>query len=63
MSRNGINERILEGIRKTSEDDQILNDFLIELIYKEVEHPGWWRELYRKLIEKYSDEWGDENED
>jgi len=63
MGRGGINERILTGIRKSSKDDEIIN-FLIDILYEEAEHSGQWRwkETYKKKIEEYSKEWGENNE-
>jgi len=65
MSSFKINERILEGIRENSEGDEVAESFLIDLIYEEADHPErwWWKETYRKLVDKYSVDWreGDEN--
>jgi len=54
-----INERILESIRENSEGDKVLENFLIDLIYEEANHPGqwWWKDTYRKLIDKYLADW------
>ncbi|MHC1572701.1 MAG: hypothetical protein ACXQTL_08195 [Methanosarcinales archaeon] len=59
-----INERILESIRENSESDKVLENFLIELIYEEANHPGqWhWKETYRKLIDKHLADWGEGDE-
>ncbi len=59
MSNGKINERILKGIRENSKNDDTLSEFLINLIYEEAEHPGqwWWKDDYRKMIEKYSEKW------
>jgi len=66
MSSVKINERILEGITKNSGGDEVIKDFLINLIYEEADHPGqWWRwkDTYKKLIDSCSIDWevGDEN--
>jgi len=63
MRKDGINERILTGIRKSNKDDEIIN-FLIDILYEEAEHSGqwWWKETYKKKIEEYSKEWGENNE-
>jgi len=65
MSSTKINERILEGIRENSGDDKVIEGFLIDLIYEEADHLGqwWWREIYRKQVDKCSADWeeGDEN--
>ena len=64
MSNGKINERIFKSIRENSKNDDTLSEFLINLIYEEAEHPGqwWWKDIYRKQIEKYSEKWGDRNE-
>jgi len=65
MSSVKINERILEGITKNSGGDEVIKDFLINLIYEEADHPGqwWWKDTYKKLIDRFSADWevGDEN--
>jgi hypothetical protein len=65
MSNIKINERILEGIREKSEGDKVIEKFLIDLIYEEADHPGnwWWKETYKKQVDKLSSDWegGDEN--
>jgi hypothetical protein len=64
MSNGKINERILKGIRENCKNDEALSEFLINLIYEEAEHSGqwWWKDIYRKKIEKYSEKWGDSDE-
>lgn len=59
MSDGRINEQILNWIKINSKDDKIIEDFLKDLIYEEVEHTRqWkWKDNYRKKIKKYSDEW------
>ncbi len=65
MSSVKINERILEGITKNSGGDEVIKDFLINLIYGEADHSGqwWWKDAYKKLIDRGSADWkvGDEN--
>lgn len=63
MGKNGINERILTGIKKSNKDDEIIN-FLIDILYEEAEHSGqwWWKETYKKKIKEYSKEWYENNE-
>ncbi|QSQ10292.1 hypothetical protein H0A61_02693 [Koleobacter methoxysyntrophicus] len=60
MSKDRINERIIKGLKKCSEDEDIIN-FLIELFYEETEHAGswWWKDVYRKKIILYSESWGE----
>jgi len=63
MGRGGINERILTGIRESTDDNKLF-DFLKDILFEEAEHPSqwWWKETYKKKIEEYSKEWGDSNE-
>ena len=60
-----INPEILKKVRENSDGDQVVAEFIIELIYEEVEHrPGWWwKRTYRKKVKAYSDMWRDRNED
>jgi len=65
MSDGKINERILELVKKLTGDDKKLADFLKELLLEEIENPGqWqWNKTYRKLVEKYAEQWSNEYED
>lgn len=66
MSNTKINERIVEVIKEESKTDKFICEFLIRLLYKEVEHPGqWWhyKDFYRKLIGEYSQKRSGLNED
>lgn len=65
MDSGKINEKILKGIKKNCEDDEVLADFLIYLVYEEAEHSGkwWWKDTYRKKVEEFSEKWGGSNED
>lgn len=64
MSNVKINERILEGISENSGGDEVIESFLIDLIYEEADRPGqwWWKETYRKLLDKYSADWRESDE-
>jgi hypothetical protein len=64
MSSAKINIRILEGVRKNSQGDKVIENFLIDLIYEEADHPGnWrWKDEYRKQVDKFSKEWEVDNE-
>jgi hypothetical protein len=64
MNNIKINEQILDGIRENCTDDRVIEEFLTELIYEEAEHPGqwWWKDTYKKIIEKYSPNWEEKNE-
>lgn len=61
MSDGRINEAILKGIRENSENDEVISEFLVDLIYEEAEHPGgqWrWKDNYKKKIEQYAEKMG-----
>jgi len=64
MSNLKINERIIEGIRENSKDNKVMQDFLIDLIYEEAEHLGtwWYKDIYKKRIDKCSEDWEENNE-
>ena len=64
MSIGRINERILREIRESSKNDEVIANFLIDLLYEEAEHPGqwWWKNIYKKKIKQYSEKWGKINE-
>ncbi|HEY8362749.1 MAG TPA: hypothetical protein VIK77_07670 [Tissierellaceae bacterium] len=57
-----INERILKGIKENSQGDEKIVNFLIDILYEEVEHTAqwWWKETYKKIIEQYSKDWGED---
>jgi hypothetical protein len=64
MSTVKINERIIEGIRDNSNDDKVMQELLIDLIYEEAEHLGawWWKDTYRKRIDNCCEDWEDNHE-
>ncbi|ODV49941.1 hypothetical protein C7960_1610 [Methanohalophilus euhalobius] len=55
MANIKVNENILGTIREEA-NDKLVADFLIELMYEEVEHPGhWhWKNTYRSKIREYT---------
>lgn len=65
MSSSKINPAILDRIQEQSEGDKAIEQFLIDLIYEEADHPGqwWWKETYKKQIEKHSSDWEAHDED
>ena len=63
MKGGKVNERILEAIRKNSEDDEPIQDFLIEMIYEEATNPGQFKELYKRKIKEYVIKGSGEDED
>lgn len=59
MSNGGVNEQILNWIKKSAGSDKMVADFLVDLIYEEAEHPGqwWWKDTYKKKIMEYCNKW------
>ena len=59
-----INEQIIRWVRENSKNDKMIEEFIIDLIYEEVEHSikGNWREIYRKRIRKYLKEQSESDE-
>mgnify|MGYP000861918593 CR=1 FL=1 len=64
MSKIKLNEKIINGIKENCEGDSVIEKFLIDLMYEEVNHTGQWRwkESYKQKVEKSSSEWGKKNE-
>lgn len=58
-----ISEDVLEVLKAECKDDDIMLQFLIDLIFEESDHPGnwWWKKEYTKYITKYYLEWGGGN--
>lgn len=63
MRGRKVNERILGAIRKNSEADESIQDFLIEMIYEEATNQGQFKELYKKKIKEYVIKESGEDED
>jgi hypothetical protein len=65
MSNIKINQRILEGIAEHSGGDEVIERFLIDLVYEEAEHTGqwWWKSEYKRLVDRYSAAWEASDED
>lgn len=55
MKYGKINRHILEKIKENCEDNKVMHQFLIELIWQESQHLGQWRPTYNKMIKKYSE--------
>jgi hypothetical protein len=64
MNKIKINEKILDGIHENSGGDMIIENFLKELIFEEADHFAQWRwkEVYKKIVDKYSEHWEGNNE-
>lgn len=64
MNESRINEQILRWLKEHCKNDEVLEHFLKELIYEEVEHPGhWkWKDTYKDKIKKFSNERNAKNE-
>jgi hypothetical protein len=64
MNEGKINEQILNSIKEVSKDDMEIENFLKDLLFEEIEHPGrWqWRDIYSKKIKEYSERWDNNSE-
>ncbi len=64
MSKGGINEQILKCIKEICKNDKKIENFLIDIIYKEAEYSGhWhWKETYKQKIKEYLEKWSDDDE-
>jgi hypothetical protein len=62
MADKRVNPTIIKTIRERS-PDKAVSDFLIDIVYEEVEHSGGVRkEAYLKKISEYSAKWGSDHE-
>jgi len=59
MNESSINEQILKWIKENSKNDEVLENFLKELIYEEIKRAGqWkWKDIYREKVITFSAEW------
>ena len=64
LGNNKINEKIIEMIRKKTENNELIGDFLIELLYYENEHPNQWKykKFYKNQIEIFLEKGENKNE-
>jgi hypothetical protein len=65
MTDGRINKRILSALKHQSQDDEVIHQFLVDLIYDEVEHPGHWRwkGSYTAKVRDCTAKWGGAHED
>ena len=56
MIRDAVSERILQVLQQSTED-KVTCRLLVDLIYFETGHPGWWRDEYRSRIRKSFADW------
>ena len=65
MTQGKVNDLIIKAIKENSQGDELINEFLINLIFEEAEHAGatWhWKQRYRNRISSDADKWRkDEN--
>ena len=59
-----LNIQIVKTIMGKTDDDLILQRFIKELLFDELEHPSqwWFKDHYKKKIRQYSKKWNQENE-
>ena len=64
MNRPVINKQILSAVFEKISDDHLLQQFIKEMLFEELEHPSqwWFKDHYKKKIREYSDNWAKNNE-
>jgi len=57
-----ISEDVLQVLKKECNNDEIIERFLIDLIFEESEHSGgwWWKKTYKKYINEYQTKWSED---
>ena len=65
MSERKIDSKMIETLRQNSKNDDVIADFLIDLIYEEVDNsPAWhWKNVYKNKLRHYSEKWRNKNAD
>jgi len=65
MSEGRINEEVLRVLQEHTGGDEVIKNFLVDLIYEESAHGKKWKfsKIYLDKIDKYSKKWGGINED
>jgi len=60
-----INKQILSAVREKTGDDPVLQKFINEMLFEELEHPRqwWFKEHYKRKIRACSERWDKDNED
>jgi hypothetical protein len=64
MEASRINDKILESVNKSTQDDSVMKGFIHEMLFTELEHPGegWhFKDSYKKKIKECSKDWGDKD--
>jgi len=64
MNGPSINRQILKAVSEKTADDPVLQQFIKEMLFEELEHPTqwWFKEHYKKKIRGYSKKWAKDNE-
>ena len=59
-----INIQILNAIREKTAGDPLLQQFIKELLFEEIEHPSqwWFKDHYKRKIREHSQKWAPDNE-
>ena len=66
MTSGKISEQIVGALQEKTGEDEVMAEFLIEMLYEESEHPGIWRaakRTYKANIKKCSHDWSGDSED
>jgi hypothetical protein len=54
MSGVQLNEEIMKTIHDSDDNDKVIKDFIIALIYEEIKDPSRWTDIYRKKIDSFT---------
>lgn len=59
-----INREILNAVSEKTAGDPLLQKFIQELLFEELEHQSlwWFKDHYKKKVREYSQKWAKENE-
>jgi hypothetical protein len=63
MTKMAVNSKIINKIKSNCPSDTDMKDFLINLLFEEVEGLSKWKNRYSEDIEKYSENWRNVDED
>lgn len=66
MDQSRLDEELVRTIDVASEGDDVLRQFLLDLVFEEAEYPGRWRwkNAYREKVKASAKQWkgNDENQ-
>lgn len=57
-----INPKIIRSINELEKTNQAVKSFLLELLTYEIGNSGWYKDYYKKSIEKFYSKDGEDDE-